>query len=46
MTTHNAKHQWAATGVSSYPLTHPIVGQGRFFQAFKHFIHLVDEEAE
>lgn len=41
-----AKHQWAATGVSSYPLTHPIVGQGRFFEAFKHFIHLVDDEAE
>lgn len=41
-----AKHQWAATGVSSYPLTHPIVGQGRFFDAFKHFIHLVDDEAE
>ncbi|WP_137179171.1 hypothetical protein [Roseomonas sp. AR75] len=47
MTTINkAKHQWAATGVSSYPLTHPIVGQGRFFEAFKHFIHLVDDEAE
>ncbi|WP_316237048.1 hypothetical protein [Bradyrhizobium sp. SZCCHNR1015] len=41
-----AKHQWAATGVSSYPLTHPIVGQGRFFDAFRHFIHLVDDEAE
>lgn len=40
------KHQWAATGVSSYPLTHPIVGQGRFFEAFRHFIHLVDDEAE
>ncbi|MBK9386453.1 MAG: hypothetical protein IPN34_16700 [Planctomycetes bacterium] len=45
-TTNKAKHQWAATGVSSYPLTHPIVGQGRFFEAFKHFIHLVDDEAE
>lgn len=41
-----AKHQWAATGVSSYPLTHPIVGQGRFFESFRHFIHLVDDEAE
>lgn len=40
------KHQWAATGVSSYPLTHPIVGQGRFYEAFRHFIHLVDDEAE
>ena len=46
MTTAQAKHQWAATGVSSYPLTHPIVGQGRFFEAFRHFIHLVDGEAE
>ncbi|MBL9076017.1 MAG: hypothetical protein JNL08_00855 [Planctomycetes bacterium] len=45
-TTNKARHQWAATGVSSYPLTHPIVGQGRFFEAFKHFIHLVDDEAE
>lgn len=41
-----AKHQWAATGVSSYPLTHPIVGQGRFYEGFRHFIHLVDDEAE
>lgn len=41
-----AQHQWAATGVSSYPLSHPIVGQGRFFEAFKHFIHLVDDESE
>ena len=41
-----AKHQWAATGVSSYPLTHPIVGQGHFYEAFRHFIHLVDDEAE
>jgi len=44
--TNSANHQWAATGVSSYPLTHPIVGQGRFFEAFRHFIHLVDDEAE
>jgi hypothetical protein len=44
--TDKAKHQWAATGVSSYPLTHPIVGQGRFFEAFRSFIHLVDDEAE
>jgi hypothetical protein len=44
--TEKAKHQWAATGVSSYPLTHPIVGQGRFFGAFRHFIHLVADEAE
>ena len=44
--TDKTKHQWAATGVSSYPLTHPIVGQGRFFAAFRSFIHLVDDEAE
>ena len=34
-----ARHQWAATGVSGYPLTHPIVGQTRFFDTFCHFIH-------
>ncbi len=39
-------HKWAAGGVSSYPLTHPIVGQRYFFETFRHFIHLVDEEAE
>ncbi|WP_175916080.1 hypothetical protein [Burkholderia sp. BCC1638] len=44
--TNKTTHQWAATGVSSYPLTHPIVGQGRFFETFRHFIHLVDDEAE
>jgi hypothetical protein len=40
------KHKWAAGGVSGYPLTHPIVGQTRFFNQFQHFIHLVDDEAE
>ncbi|HVA48998.1 MAG TPA: hypothetical protein VNH11_21730 [Pirellulales bacterium] len=40
------KHKWAATGVSGYPLSHPIVGQTRFYQQFEHFIHLVDDEAE
>jgi hypothetical protein len=40
------QHKWAAGGVSSYPLTHPIVGQTKFFNQFKHFIHLVDDEAE
>jgi len=33
-------------GVSGYPLTHPIVGQTRFHDTFRHFIHLVDEEHE
>jgi hypothetical protein len=42
----HARYQWAATGVSGYPLTHPIVGQTRFFDTFRHFIHLVDEEHE
>ncbi|MBS1803689.1 MAG: hypothetical protein JST28_09995 [Acidobacteria bacterium] len=39
-------HQWAATGVSGYPLTHPIVGQGQFFETFRQFIHIVDAEQE
>jgi hypothetical protein len=40
------QHKWAAGGVSSYPLSHPIVGQRQFFETFRHFIHLVEEEAE
>ena len=40
------KHKWAAGGVSGYPLTHPIVGQTKFFNQFRHFIHLVDDESE
>lgn len=40
------KHQWAAGGVSTYPLTHPIVGQGAFYNTFKQFIHVVDQESE
>lgn len=40
------KHTWAATGVSGYPLVHPVVGQGQFFRTFRQFIHLVDHEAE
>lgn len=36
------RHQWAETGVSGYPLAHPIVGQTRFYETFRHFIHLVD----
>ncbi|MDP1563437.1 MAG: hypothetical protein Q8M16_18810 [Pirellulaceae bacterium] len=39
-------HKWAAGGVSGYPLSHPIVGQTIFFEQFKHFIHLVDDESE
>ncbi|MCM1984754.1 hypothetical protein [Lyngbya confervoides] len=40
------QHQWAAGGVSTYPLTHPIVGQGTFYNTFKQFIHVVDQESE
>jgi hypothetical protein len=46
VTLEKMQHKWAAGGVSSYPLTHPIVGQTKFFIQFKHFIHLVDDEAE
>lgn len=46
MSIEKRKHKWAAGGVSGYPLTHPIVGQTRFFNQFQHFIHLVDDEAE
>lgn len=41
-----SEHKWASGGVSGYPLTHPIVGQGRFFHTFKHFIHLVEHDSE
>lgn len=44
--TDKTPHQWAATGVSSYPLSHPIVGQGQFFNSFQHFIHLIEGEGE
>jgi hypothetical protein len=40
------QHQWAAGGVSTYPLNHPIVGQGSFYRTFKQFIHVVDQESE
>lgn len=40
------RHKWAASGVSNYPLSHPVVGQRQFFETFRHFIHLVDNEAE
>lgn len=46
MTNAIQKHTWAATGVSGYPLAHPVVGQGQFFRTFRQFIHLVDHEAE
>jgi hypothetical protein len=40
------KHEWSAGGVSTYPLRHPIVGQGRFFRTFKQFIHVIDQESD
>ncbi|MBX7222572.1 MAG: hypothetical protein K1Y36_21675 [Blastocatellia bacterium] len=40
------QHEWSATGVSGYPLAHPIVGQSEFFDTFKQFIHTVDRESE
>ncbi len=46
MSVDKKKHKWAAGGVSGYPLSHPIVGQSKFFNHFQHFIHLVDEESE
>jgi len=35
-------HQWEATGVSGYPIRHPIVGQGGFYRNFKNFLRQVD----
>ena len=28
------QHRWAATGVSDYPPSDPLVGQSRFFKRF------------
>jgi hypothetical protein len=35
-----AMHQWAAGGVSGYPVKHPLIGQGDFFNKFQHFLRL------
>jgi hypothetical protein len=40
------KHQWLGGGVSNYPVTHPIVGQGRFYDTFKQFIYTVDQDSD
>jgi hypothetical protein len=40
------KHRWAEGGVSGYPLTHPIVGQGDFFYRFRSFIELADQSQD
>lgn len=34
-------HEWEPTGVTGYPITHPIVGQTDFFCKFKHWLPLV-----
>ena len=40
------RHAWAATGVSDYPPRDPLVGQSRFFQRYRTFIHTVDQDAD
>ena len=37
-------HQWAAGGVSGYPVKHPLIGQGDFFNKFQHFLRLTTAE--
>jgi hypothetical protein len=39
-----AMHQWAAGGVSGYPVKHPLIGQGDFFNKFQHFLRLTTQE--
>jgi hypothetical protein len=46
MTDTTQKHQWLGGGVSNYPVTHPIVGQGRFYDTFKQFIYTVDQDTD
>ncbi len=38
------RHVWAATGVSDYPPRDPLVGQSRFFNRYRTFIHTVDQD--
>ena len=40
------KHHWAAGGVSGYPLEHSIVGQTKFFNLFRQFIHIFQDPAQ
>lgn len=40
------QHRWAATGVSDYPPSDPLVGQSRFFKRFQTFLHTVDHEED
>lgn len=39
--TESKLHEWEATGVTGYPITHPIVGQTEFYTRFKHYLQLV-----
>lgn len=34
-------HKWEPTGVTSYPITHPIVGQTDFYRKLSHWLPLV-----
>lgn len=42
--TESKLHEWEATGVTGYPITHPIVGQTEFYTRFKHYLQLVGTE--
>ncbi len=37
-------HRWEPTGVTGYPITHPIVGQTDFYNKFKAWLPLVAED--
>jgi hypothetical protein len=37
-------HEWEATGVTGYPIMHPIVGQADFYTKFKSYLQLVAGE--
>jgi hypothetical protein len=39
--TPNQIHKWEPTGVTGYPITHPIVGQTDFYRKLKHWLPLV-----
>jgi hypothetical protein len=39
--THRTHHTWEATGVTGYPITHPIVGQADLLTKFRSFLELV-----
>jgi hypothetical protein len=39
-----AMHQWAPGGVSGYPVRHPLIGQGDFFDKFQHFLRLTSSD--